>query len=73
MDNEMIERLITIQMKHNSQTKVGAAIVVVELLTAMREPTAQMVKTLIDKNGHLPNKFWADIWNEGIDAIIGEE
>lgn len=43
MDNEMIERLVAIQMKHNPQTKIGAAIVIVELLTVMREPTEKML------------------------------
>lgn len=43
MDNEMMNRLIAIQMKHNPQTRIGAAIVVTELLTAMREPTRAMI------------------------------
>lgn len=42
MDKEMMDRLIAIQMKHNPQTRIGAAIVVTELLMALREPTEAM-------------------------------
>lgn len=44
MDKEMMDRLIAIQMKHNPQTRIGAAIVVTELLMALREPTEAMLK-----------------------------
>lgn len=62
MDNEMIERLVAVQMKHNPQTKIGAAIVVVELLTAMREPTERM-KALGPE---------VQAWPEIIDAILND-
>jgi len=50
MDDEMINRLTPILLKHNPQTKIGAIIVLIELLQAMREPTEKM-KHAKDKNG----------------------
>lgn len=75
MDNEMIERLVTIQMKHSPQTNIGAAIVIVELLTAMREPTEKMIMVGFNK----PNDFQhgeitvCEIHTAMIDAILGNK
>lgn len=55
MDNEMIERLSSILVKHNPQTKIGAAIVVVELLTAMREPTQNVLMKVSEAILACPN------------------
>jgi hypothetical protein len=69
MDNEMMDRLIAIQMKHNPQTKIGAAIVITELLHVMREPTDNMLKAarIIRTGDHVA------CWQEMIDAITGAE
>jgi len=71
MDIEMINRLSDILMKHNPQTKIGAAIVAVEVVTAMREPTDYMQNKYFELN-HNSGTFDVSIWERSIDAIIGE-
>ena len=65
----MIERLVAIQMKHNPQTKVGSAIVVVELLTAMREPTEKMLDAGINIG---PDKDPFEYWLAMLGSIVDE-
>jgi hypothetical protein len=76
MDNEMIERLVAIQMKHNPQTKIGATIVVVEMLTAMREPTTDMLTAPVKGGFPLEPASYSGnrpyIWRAMIDAVINE-
>lgn len=72
MDSEMIERLVAIQIKHNPQTKIGAAIVIVDLLTAMREPTENMkIAGSIDPGSGGPDEgYETEVWQAMLDAII---
>lgn len=73
MDNEMIDRLTPILMKHNPQTKIGATIVMVELLQAMREPTEKMVSAGAYYSTAQSGVYdCEDVWHTLIDAIIGE-
>lgn len=65
MDDEMLNRLTPILVKHNPQTKIGAAIVLIELLTAMREPTEKM-KLAVNYMD------WA-VWHQMIDSITGDK
>lgn len=78
MDKEMIERLTNILLKHNPQTKIGAIIVVVELIKALREPTDKM---LIEMEDAEPNLYCFlpkeqspsyKVWQAAINAIINE-
>jgi hypothetical protein len=73
MDKEMMDRLIAIQMKHNPQTRVGAAIVVTELLTAMREPTQKMLDAVANYGWTEGKSDVEGIWSDMIDAIIGDK
>ncbi len=72
MDNEMIERVTYIIMKHNPQTKIGAAIVAVEIFTAMREPTEGMLLGEgVHKSCHMCGGH-KEGWQAMIDAAINE-
>lgn len=74
MDEEMMDRLIAIQMKHNPQTRIGAAIVVTELLTALREPTQKMMEAGYFINTAQSGVYGPDdVWERMIDAIIGDK
>lgn len=70
MDNEMIDRLVPILMKHNPQTKIGAAIVLAELFQAMREPTKKMMS--IDAPDMPAGGDIKEIWQAMIDAVIND-
>lgn len=76
MDDEMLERLLPIIMRHTiPQTKMGAAIVIVELLTAMREPTEKMkIAGSIDPGSGGPDDgYETEVWQAMLDAIIGDK
>lgn len=68
----MMDRLIAILIKHNPQTRIEAAIVVVELLTAMREPTEKQYNALC-----ATDTMWRElnsliVWQRYIDAVIND-
>ena len=74
MDNEMIERIVDVLRKHHVMTKPVAAIIAVEVIAAMREPTEKMMKAfdaarpMYDDSPTTGDEYW----KEGIDAIIKE-
>lgn len=74
MDDEMINRLIPIIIKHNPQTKIGAAIVLVELLIAMREPTEKMIEAgVFIETAQSGVYSCTEVWQAMLDAIIGDK
>jgi len=69
MDDEMINRLTPILLKHNPQTKIGAIIVLIELLQAMREPTEKMIDAGIEIG---PARSPTSYYQAMIDAITND-
>lgn len=64
-NQEMIGRVVTILMKHNPQTKIGATIVAYEIIKAMREPTKKMKLCAPDHGG-------IETYQSMIDSILND-
>lgn len=64
----MLNKLAPILLKHNPQTKIGAVIVLVELLQVMREPTEKL------RNISTASIHWTseEIWKMFIDSILND-
>lgn len=72
MDYEMIFR-VSQAIRATPNASDYDTLVAINAIKAMREPTEKMVGAIIKKNGFLPNgRFWADVWNDGIDAVIND-
>lgn len=73
-DQEMIERVVNILMKHNPQTRIGGTIVAYEIIKAMREPTEKMIEAFDEASPMYddPNTTGEEYWTTAIDSILND-
>lgn len=72
MANKMVGRVVkAIQHEFPLLNANDCKFAAITAITAMREPTADMVADIILDHGILPgNAFWADVWNTAIASAL---
>lgn len=71
-DWEMIDRVAEVLRKHHIMTQPTAAIIALEFIKAMREPTEKMMKSVTNTDGFFKESDPVEAWHKMIDAVLND-